>query len=102
MRQIKFLKDLLIEARKQLFEYQAPQAIKETIFTKKAIQSMKAWGLSEKDLVDVIVYGQQRRPLNKFLVRTRKYYGYEIGVLYKMDAEKYATIVISCWKRERR
>jgi hypothetical protein len=67
-------------------------------FTRKCIQQMKDWSLSEKDITDVFRHGQLRD--ENMLIR--KYDGYEIGMYYFRDTKTGNYIVSSVWKRERR
>ncbi len=67
-------------------------------FTRKCLQQMKEWNLSEADVTDVFLYGQLRS--DNMLVR--KYNGYEIGMYYFRDKRNGNYIVTAVWKRERR
>jgi hypothetical protein len=67
-------------------------------FTKKCMQQMKDWQLSEKDAADVFQHGQ----ICSENTMVRKYNGYEIGMYYFRDAKSGNYIATAVWKRERR
>ena len=67
-------------------------------FTRKCIQQMKDWHLSETDVADVFQHGE----LTNENMLIRKYNGYEIGMYYFRDKKTGSYIVSAVWKRERR
>ncbi len=67
-------------------------------FTRKCIQQMKDWQLTENDIADVFHNGEQTRENTM----VRKYNGYEIGMYYFRDKKTGNSIVTSVWKRDRR
>ena len=67
-------------------------------FTKKARWKMKEWGLSEKQVIDVLYHGSTVEQHK--MVRT--YNKYEIGLYYGRDKRDGHYIIFSCWKQNRR
>ncbi len=67
-------------------------------FTRKCMQKMKDWQLSEKDVTDVFRHGE----ITRENTMVRKYNGYEIGMYYFRDTKSGSYIVTAVWKRERR
>ncbi len=67
-------------------------------FTRKCVQQMKDWHLSEADVADVFQHGE----ITNENVMTRKYNGYEIGMYYFRDKKTGNSIVSAVWKRDRR
>jgi hypothetical protein len=67
-------------------------------FTRKCMQQMQDWHLSEKDVADVFQHGE----LTSENMLTRKYNGYEIGMYYFRDTKTGNSIVSAVWKRDRR
>ncbi len=67
-------------------------------FTRKCMQQMKDWHLSEADVADVFQHGD----ITNENMMTRKYNGYEIGMSYFRDKQTGNSIATSVWKRERR
>jgi len=61
-------------------------------------QKVKAWGLSEKDALDVYYHGQEIKPGMK----TRKYNGYELSIYYGRNSLTGTPYISTIWKRERR
>ncbi len=70
----------------------------QLLFTNKAIEKMKAWSLTEEDVADVFFHGT----VLKEHTMSRKYNGYEIGLVYGQDRRTGQYIIFSAWKRERR
>ncbi len=66
-------------------------------FTRKCIQQMKDWNLSEADVADVFRHGE----LTNENMLIRKYNGYEIGMYYFRETKTCNYIVTAIWKRER-
>jgi len=71
---------------------------KQLTFTRKCIQQMNGWHLSEKDIADVFQHGQ----ITRENTMVRKYNGYEIGMYSFRDAKSGNIIVAAVWKRDRR
>src|SRR5437763_16047168 len=71
---------------------------KDIHFTKNFQQKAKAWGLSEKDALDVFYHGQESKPGMK----TRKYNGYEVSIYYGQSKTTGNPYISTIWKRERR
>jgi len=67
-------------------------------FTRKCLQQMKDWQLTERDIADVYQHGEITGD-NKMV---RKYNGYEIGMYYFRDKKTGNSIVTTVWKRDRR
>ena len=67
-------------------------------FTTNFEHKAKAWGLSEKDALDVYYHGQERKPGQ----RCRKYNGYELCVYYGQNSKTGQPYISTIWKRERR
>jgi hypothetical protein len=67
-------------------------------FTNNFQAKAKAWGLTEKDALDVYQHGEQV----KDHIIVRKYQGYELGIWYFTDSRTGQTVITSIWKRERR
>ena len=67
-------------------------------FTTNFQQKAKAWGLSEKDALDVFYHGQESKPGMK----TRKYNGYELSIYYGRNTITGNPYISTIWKRERR
>lgn len=73
----------------------------DNIFTNRALQKMKALGLSESTVMDAYNHGQSEESSYGGWNAIKKYPGYEIGVYYNRDKDgKYK--IISVWKRNRR
>ena len=70
----------------------------ELLFTNKAIAKMKAIQVTESDCQDVFYHGT----VIKESMKSRKYNGYEIGVVFGRDKKTRQYIIFSAWKRERR
>ena len=86
----------LREIREQLtYSSKSSQAIR---FTNHFQATAKAWGLSEKDALDVYRHGEQVK--DNIIVRT--YSGYELCIWYFTDSRSGAPVITSIWKRERR
>lgn len=68
------------------------------LFTNKAIEKMKVWNLTEADVADVFFHGM----VIKEHLMSRKYNGYEIGLVYGRDRRSGQYIIYAAWKRERR
>ena len=71
---------------------------KQLTFTRKCIQQMKDWQLSENDIADVFRHGEVIGD-NKLV---RKYNGYEIGMYYFRDKKSGSCKATFVWKRDRR
>ena len=67
-------------------------------FTANFQQKAKAWGLSEKDALDVFYHGQESKPGMK----TRKYNGYELSIYYGQSKTTGQPYISTIWKQERR
>ena len=87
-----WIKDFL----RQLVAKDTPS--QQLVFTRKCIQQMKDWHLSEKDIDDVFRHGEKTRENTM----VRKYNGYEIGMYSFRDKKRGNHIVTSVWKRDRR
>jgi hypothetical protein len=85
-----FLKDLLIEAGNQL-----TGTIEKPELTEKAREKMEEWGVSEKNLVDVLRNGTEVKPG----MVIREYAGYSIGLTYFRNRKTGKYVVTSTWKR---
>ena len=72
-----------------------PQSI---YFTPNFQQKAKAWGLSEKDALDVFYHGTEIKPGMK----TRRYNGYELSIYYGQSTTTGQPYISTIWKRERR
>ena len=72
-----------------------PQGI---YFTNNFQQKAKAWGLSEKDALDVFYHGTEDKPGRK----VRKYNGYELSIYYGRNTLTGNPYISTIWKRERR
>jgi len=70
-----------------------PQGI---YFTTNFQQKAKAWGLSEKDALDVFYHGTEDKPGRK----TRKYNGYELSIYYGHSKTTGQPYISTIWKRE--
>lgn len=68
------------------------------LFTNKAIAKMKAIQVTEADCQDVFRHGS----VIKESMMSRKYNGYEIGIVFGRDKKTGQYIIFSAWKRERR
>ena len=90
-----WLKDILRQLRGEPTDKPNQQWL---TFTRKCIQQMKDWQLSENDIADVFQHGEKTRENTM----VRKYNGYEIGMYYFRDAKTGDSIVTSVWKRDRR
>jgi len=66
-------------------------------FTTNFQQKAKAWGLSEKDALDVFYHGQEVKPGMK----TRKYNGYELSIYYGQSKTTGQQYISTIWKRQR-
>ena len=82
-------------AAEQITSSPNPQGI---YFTTNFQQKAKAWGLSEKDALDVYYHGQENKPGMK----TRKYNGYELSIYYGRSKTTGQPYISTIWKRERR
>ena len=71
---------------------------KDIYFTMNFQHKAKAWGLSEKDALDVFHHGQEIKPGMK----TRKYNGYELSIYYGQSKTTGQPYISTIWKRERR
>ena len=71
---------------------------KQLRFTRKCIQQMKDWQLSENDIADVFQHGE----ITRDNTMVRKYNGYEIGMYYFRDKKTGSYIATAVWKRDRR
>ena len=90
------LKKAIVTAGAQLTSSSPnPQGI---YFTTNFQQKAKAWGLSEKDALDVFYHGQESKPGMK----TRKYNGYELSIYYGQSKTTGRPYISTIWKRERR
>ena len=90
------LKKAVSTAGEQVFSSSPnPQAI---YFTTNFQQKAKAWGLSEKDALDVFYHGTEDKPGRK----TRKYNGYEVSIYYGQSKTTGQPYISTIWKRERR
>src|SRR2546422_10684633 len=67
----------------------------EPYLTKKCRWKMKEWGLSEKQLIDVLYHGNAAEQ-NKLV---RQYNGYSIGIYYGRDKRDGHSMIYSCWKQ---
>lgn len=85
-------------AIKQVFSF--PQQTPEVIFTKSALEKMGVWGLSENQVKDAVLHGEYVRGKENML--SRKYNGYEIGVIAKHNKSTNTYVVLTAWKRGRR
>ena len=72
-----------------------PQSIS---FTPNFQQKAKAWGLSEKDALDVFCHGQEIKPGMK----VRKYNGYELSIYFGLSKTTGQLFISTIWKWERR
>lgn len=70
-------------------------APKRLVFTKKCREKMERWGLSEEDVKDVFFHGQE---VKKGMMQ-RKYYGYEVGMIFFRDKKTGDYVASSAWKR---
>ncbi len=71
---------------------------REVFFTKNAQATMKQWGLSEKDALDVYHHS----PVVKNNMMVKKHNGYEIGIWFFADRISGKPMISSVWKRGRR
>ena len=92
------IKNIVIATIKQIctFSQQTP----EIIFTKAALEKMGTWGLSENKVNDAVLHGKYIRGKENML--SKKYNGYEVGVLVKHTKATNTYLVLSAWKRGRR
>src|SRR5437764_1227172 len=67
-----------------------PQGI---YFTANFQQKAKAWGVSEKDALDVFYHGQESKPGMK----TRKYNGYELSIYYGQSKTTGQPYISTIW-----
>ena len=67
-------------------------------FTNNFQQKAKAWGVSEKDALDVLYHGTESKPGMK----ARKYNGYELCIYYGQSKTTGQPYISTIWKRERR
>ena len=67
-------------------------------FTTNFQQKAKAWGLSEKDALDVFYHGQESKPGMK----TRKYNGYELSIYHGQSKTTGQPYISTIWKQGRR
>jgi len=72
-----------------------PQGIS---FTPNFQQKAKAWGLSEKDALDVYYHGEEIKPGMK----VRKYNGYELSIYHGQSKTTGQPYISTIWKRGRR
>ena len=71
---------------------------KDIYFTANFEHKAKAWGLSEKDALDVFYHGEEIKPGMK----VRKYNGYELSIYYGQSKTTGQPYISTIWKRERR
>lgn len=92
------IKDIAIATVKQItfFSPRTP----EVIFTRSAIEKMGSLGLSENKVTDAVLHGNYVRGKDNMI--SKKYNGYEIGVMAKHNKATNSYLVLSAWKRERR
>jgi hypothetical protein len=83
---------------KQVFSL--PPSTTRVVFTKAAIAKMGVWGLSEHSVQDAVLHGEAVRGKDNMI--SRKYNGYEIGVIAKYNKATNTYLVLSAWKRDRR
>lgn len=80
----------------QLIQPSSP-AVKEPHFSNNFQQRAKAWGLTEKDALDVYHHGSLVEEHKK----VKKYNGYELGIWFFTDHLTSQPIITSIWKRGR-
>ena len=66
------------------------------VFTKHAKRRMVEYRVSEKQIKEVFSKGSAF----KENMMSRDYNGYQIGILFKQDAEKREIVIISCWRQK--
>ena len=63
---------------------------------------MRAWGLSESDILDVFNHGEYKIASNGAQMAIKKYSGYEIGLFYTRNENTGEYVITAVWKRDRR
>lgn len=90
----KYSKPWIIGVLKQLFEISNKREGKFRL-TRFAVNKMHEYTLSEKDIADVFLYGEQVK--EDMIVR--KYPSCQIGIIVKKDEAKEEAVIVTCWKR---
>lgn len=81
----------------QLTQPNSP-TVKDIHFSNNFQQKAKAWGLSERDALDVYHHGSSIEEHK----RVKKYNGYEIGIWFFTNHQTGQPVIHSIWKRRRR
>lgn len=63
--------------------------------TRFAVNKMHEYTLSEKDILDVFLYGEHVK--EDMIVR--KYPSCQIGIIVKKDEAKKESVIVTCWKK---
>jgi hypothetical protein len=94
------LQDIITKTLKAVIEQLTYSSKSSTTihFTNSFQGKAKAWGLTEKDALDVYHHGEQI----KDNIIVRKYEGFELGIWYFTDSRTSQPVIASIWKRERR
>jgi hypothetical protein len=91
------LEEVITTAGAQLTQTTS-KAVKEFHFSNNFQEKAKAYGLSEKDALDVFHHGSVKDDQSK----VKKYNGYEIGIWYFISKRSGQPVIHSIWKRGRR
>src|SRR5260370_39232702 len=89
---------LLADTFKQI--YTAKPKDTKVWFTNSALKKMGEYGLSEAKVKDAVLHGEYVAGKKDWI--SRKYNGYEIGVIAKYNQMTKTYLVLSAWKRNRR
>ena len=92
------IKDIVTATIKQLSFFR-PQTT-QVIFTKSALEKMGQWGLSERKVKDAVLHGEAVREKQNMI--SKKYNGYDVGVIAPYTKATNSYLVLSAWKRGRR
>jgi len=92
------IKSLLADTFKQIYTPKPKNT--KVWFTKSALKKMGEYGLSEAKVKDAVLHGEDIEGKKDWI--SRKYNGYEIGVIAKYNQMTKTYMVFSAWKRDRR
>ena len=90
------IQDFIIATVKQIFDSRPTTT--RVIFTKSALRKMETWQLSEEKVTDTVLHGAYI----KENMLSKKYNGYEVGVIATHNKATNTYLVLSVWKRGRR
>lgn len=74
----------------------------QPIFTNYILDKMRRLTLSESQILDVWNHGSRITLSSGSDALVRKYFDYEIGIIYARDKKTGDYILMNCWTRNRR